>query len=309
MNQYALSIGAGPEQCSAIEVAKKLGYKVVAVDGNPNVPGKNIADHFYPIDPKDKKTVIAIAKKYQIQFVVPTPIGRIVNTVGAVNDALNLIGISEYSCNLCSDKHLLHKTIPEFTPSHKIAKGFNEISSSIQIPYILKPQYGSGSRGIRVLITPSPSLIKEHLKELKDNEKTLIEEYIEGKEYGIDGIVIGTTFHLIAIRKKKLSPLPHRQEISYSIPHHIEGLEQTLKLVTKKLKFEDCVVHADIIITPEKQPIIIEISPRPAGYDITTKLLPKALGINLVEETINLLTNKKVNVSPKYSKQTTFSVI
>ena len=43
-------------------------------------------------------------KKYNIKAVLPTPIGRYLSTVGAVNDALNLKGIGKESALKCVDK-------------------------------------------------------------------------------------------------------------------------------------------------------------------------------------------------------------
>ena len=51
-------LGAGFMQKPAIESAKKLGWRVTVVDGNPKAVCASLADAFEPIDLKDTKALI-----------------------------------------------------------------------------------------------------------------------------------------------------------------------------------------------------------------------------------------------------------
>ena len=56
--QTLMVIGAGIFQLPAIETAKSMGLKVLAVDGNPAAPGKDLADYFEPVSIADIDRVV-----------------------------------------------------------------------------------------------------------------------------------------------------------------------------------------------------------------------------------------------------------
>jgi len=55
MTKTILILGAGIEQTTAIKLAKEMGLKVIAVDGNPNAPGLKILQY---LNPYFEKTVL-----------------------------------------------------------------------------------------------------------------------------------------------------------------------------------------------------------------------------------------------------------
>jgi len=86
-------LGAGEEQCEAIEIALDLGLKVVAVDGNPKAVGLKIADIGINADIKDVQAMIDIGKQYNIDGVMTHAV-EIPQIVAKVAKALSLPGIS-----------------------------------------------------------------------------------------------------------------------------------------------------------------------------------------------------------------------
>ena len=85
--------------------------------------------------------------------------------------------------------------------------------NQFKFPLIIKPRFGSGSRDVLVITTDN------ELKEICKNDKFtkedfLIEEFINGIEYGLDAVVIDGKFHHILIREKQITSLPYRQAIA-----------------------------------------------------------------------------------------------
>ena len=66
MSKTILLLGAGIEQTIAIELAKKMGLRVIAVDGNPNAQGLKIADVGINADIKNVKAMIEIGKNIKL---------------------------------------------------------------------------------------------------------------------------------------------------------------------------------------------------------------------------------------------------
>lgn len=289
-----LAIGAGKEQAYVIKQAKDMGLQVIAVDGNQG-NGFTFADKSYVVDISNETEVINIAEKEKIAAVLPTPIGRYLTTVGAVNDDLRLKGISKKAASTCTDKRKTHKILIEHgiktARQMKISAGtsIEEINESFDYPFILKPRYGAGSKGVRV-IRNCEELLSYY------EEGILIEEFMTGKEYGLDGIVRNGVFHLILVREKILTDFPFRQEIGHIAPAPIldktlENIRVSAQKVCNAIELTDCLFHADIIVEND---VIkwIELSGRPSGLHISSFMVPNVTGENYIKQQINYVIGK-----------------
>ena len=165
----AVLIGAGEESLHTIEAARRLGVSVTALDGNPEAPGLKAADEGLAVDiSREDEVLDALRGKDGAgpDFVLTGPLGRYLTTAGAVNDAFHLRGISRQSAVWCTDKYLFHEKlreaglrgcrcelVPAFrgkaeTERRGIVDNLLETAREFSFPAILKPRYGSGSRGI-----------------------------------------------------------------------------------------------------------------------------------------------------------------
>lgn len=307
-----LCVGGGIEQVPSIRKAKEMGYRVFVVDKNPLAPGFAFADDFAVIDIKNEERVIEYAKEKSISFCIPAPIGRFLTTVGAVNEALHLRGILRKSALYCTDKILFNNLMEKagipvakqkfFVPDRKeIETG----STNFSLPFILKPQFGSGSRAITVIRS------REQLQQLMDNwddyvsnlhknEMILIEQYIDGVEHGVDALIVNGTFYLILIREKVLNS--YSIVTTYKSPAQIERskLEKIAQIVEKAaeiIKLDNCLIQADIVIEKEtREPYLIELTGRPAGLFIHEKIIPFVTGINFLEIGIDVSLGKTVSI-------------
>ncbi|MCE5169319.1 ATP-grasp domain-containing protein [Paenibacillus profundus] len=287
-----LAIGAGREQAYVIQQAKDMGLHVIAVDGNKDSPGFIYADKSYVVDIRNETEVIKIAEKEKVGAVLPTPIGRYLTTVGAVNDYLGLKGIGKMAAISCTDKMKTHEVLAE----HGIyaAKQFyasaetsvENILEGIDYPLIIKPRYGAGSKGVRV-VRNNEELLSHYA------EGILIEELMTGKEYGLDGIIRDGVFHIILVREKVLTDFPYRQEIGYIAPAPISNellkkIKSSAQKVCNAVGLTDCLFNADIIIEND---VIkwIEFSGRPAGLHISQFMVPYVTSKNYIDEQIKYL--------------------
>lgn len=311
---YVLSIGAGIEHLESILLSKELGYKVIAVDRDKSAVGLKFADISYIIDIKNEEEIINIAKKYNIKAVLPTPIGRYLSTVGAVNDALNLKGIGKESALKCVDKVEFNKEMNKkgvLCASQLVAKSKNEIICAINkigIPCIIKPRFGSGNRGVRIIYNEYDKnrIISEHLNERGDDD-SLIESQIVGREFGIDAVIYDGIFKLILVREKTITEIPYRQETGYICPADIEEsltikIGKTIENACRGISIDNCLINADIIIDKNNKVYIIELSGRPSGYYISKKVIPYVTGINFLKEGLNMVLNREYNFTVKSNK-------
>lgn len=300
----AVIIGASKEALHTIEKAHAHGLKVTALDGNPEAAGLKAADKALVVDISDEKAVIEAVRQEKADFVLTVPIGRYLTTIGAVNDALQLPGISREMAMLCTDKFAFHKRLDGrglrhchcyAVEGHLVTdEGGREFQKwdlgtdrlPMIFPAILKPRYGSGSRGIYFI-----SGYQEFSEALVQIEKEpyVLEECVPGEEYGVDGVVIQGKFQMILLRRKENTPPPARQAVGYFSVLPSEKFWQQvyehLKEVTAALGLKECLLHADIIKSPQG-PFVIELSARPSGHNLHNLFTPLCTGVDMAEEYI-----------------------
>ncbi|MDZ8189550.1 MAG: ATP-grasp domain-containing protein [Nostoc sp. ChiSLP02] len=309
-----LCIGAGIEQIPVIEIAQKMGLKVTAVDENSKAGGLQIADRGMVMDLRNTAKAIALARELNIRCVLPVPLGAILTTVGAVNDALGLKGISEAAAKLCTDKLLTRKVLAEgglATPEFAEAtdeESLLKAAEKIGYPVVAKPRYGSGSQGVFVARDKAEFLrwLPWHLQQrqkYKESGKSLVEKCIQGLEVGVDSVVVNNYHSLIVIRDKEITELPFRLGKGLLSPSILPSLTQqkiaeTLSKACSILGFKNCLVNADIIVDRSGEPIVIEITGRPAGFNILAKMIPAVIGVSPILELINFSLGYEANFEP-----------
>ena len=316
-SKIALAIGAGSESLIAIRYAKKLGLKVIAFDGDASALGLREADISYIVDISQPKLIISKLNSdgFIPNLILPTLIGRCLISIGALNDYYNLSGFSYDIADICTDKLKFANALN--SPKNWGGVGLDmrnlrEINFSLfkpdldlnefKFPLIIKPRFGSGSRDTLVIST------KNQLKNILKNEKFkqedfLIEEFIDGVEYGIDAAVMDGKFNHILLREKLITPIPYRQAIAYISTDEIPSVSEYMQEIINKLNIDSALIHADIIITKDGKPFIIELATRPSGHYLS-KFIEITTGINPTKEWINHSLNLPYSLKPKFRKNT-----
>lgn len=303
----AAVIGASAEALHTIEKAHEQGLFVAALDGNPEADGLKAADRALVVDISDEEAVIAALHREQPDFVLTVPVGRYLTSVGAANDALGLPGISKKMAALCTDKYAFHVKLAENNlracRCYVLGKDKEtEKELPIDFPAILKPRYGSGSRGIHLVA--SRKELESALAEVA-GEEYVLEECIAGEEFGVDGCITERGFQLILLRRKENTPPPARQAVGYySVQPDTPFWQETknyVEKVTACLGLKDCLFHADLI-KGESGPFVIELSARPSGHNLHNLFTPLCTGVDMAEEYIRYRMGQTYCFEPKGTK-------
>ncbi len=310
--KLAAIIGASAESVHTIQAARELGICVTALDGNPQAEGLRAADNGEVVDISKEEETIDKLREIGPDFLLVAPIGRYLTTIGAANDALGLRGISGEAARLCTDKWAFHEKLS--------AAGLRSCSCSLlsarfwekrsdqtaqigalfaklqgmHYPAIIKPRYGSGSRDISIVQSYQEMQKKISSISFHAKEDFVVEELVDGQEYGVDGAVVGDTFQLILLRKKLVTPLPARQAVGYYsvLPGEMtEQMQDYLQKVISLLGLRDCLLHADLICAETQEqaagnPFIIELSARPSGHYLHDLFTPLATGVDMAAEMV-----------------------
>lgn len=314
----AAIIGASEEALHTIEKAHEYGLEIVALDGNPAAAGLKAADKALVVDISDEKATIEAVREEKVDFVLTVPIGRYLTTIGAVNDTLSLPGISREMAVLCTDKYRFHCRLSQsgLRKCHCYAVGSmgdetagNDLAVKItagelplNFPAILKPRFGSGSRGIHMI--PDAQGLQRALGE-EEGESCVLEECMEGEEYGVDGAAVGNKFQMVLLRKKENTPPPARQAVAYFSVSPSDCFYGQVKGYMEKviacLGLKDCLLHADIIRSAAG-PFLIELSARPSGHNLHNLFTPLCTGVDMAEQYIRCRMGKEFSFLPKETR-------
>ena len=345
----AVIIGASSEALHTIEKAQEAGLFVIALDGNPEAEGLNAADRGLVVDISDENAVIEAVRAQKPDFTLTVPIGRYLTATGAVNDALKLPGISRQMAVLCTDKYSFHRKLQEQklrnshcyaiggkdgTEPEELRKELADGRSQLAYPAILKPRFGSGSRGIQMIenraeldsvlqrmqrkpvgqlcASAVPGVHAQQTagtweKDFREEEceACVLEECVLGEEYGVDGAVIAGQFYMVLLRKKENTPPPARQAVGYVsvLPQDTfrQQAESYMERVVRCLGLGECLLHADLIRS-ESGPFVIELSARPSGHNLHNLFTPLCTGIDMAEEYIRYRMGQSWNFTPETTR-------
>ena len=197
-------LGAGIYQVPLIETAKRMGLYTIVVSIPGNYPGFALADKVYYENTVDDVKILEIAKEEQIDGIVTTGTDVCVITIGKVCDAMGLSGLSYEAAQIAVDKRLMKTKYEEY---HVRTARFRNVSfhdpdikktvAGLEFPLIFKSVDSSGSRGIIRVdsfeeFAPAIAYVKENTRK----DYFLIEEFIEGEEFGAQAFVYLSLIHI-----------------------------------------------------------------------------------------------------------------
>ena len=300
-------IGASKDAIHTIEKAKEHGIYVIALDGNPNAEGFEVADEKVVVDISDLEKVRKEVDRINPDFTIPIPIGRYLSTMGYVNDKFHLKVACYQATKVSTDKYLFHQILYDAKlrniQLYLVNQNTDIENINIDYPAIMKPRFGSGSRDV-FFINSDEDLIK-YIKKVKLlNEDFVLEQAAIGDEYSIDGAVIDGKLQITLLRKKIITPLPIRQPISSFAETDDELYSRVsafMQKVVEVLDYNDCLVNADLIIN-DSEIFVIEAAPRPSGHNLHNVFVPLATDIDIAEEYIKFLLGEPYNFIAKAIK-------
>jgi len=315
MNKSLLIVGAGFGQLPAIKTAASLGLKTIVVDKNPNALGAKTADVFYAIDIINKQEILEIAKQHAVSGIMTMQSDLPVPTIGYVNDALELMGVSYKVANFCSNKIEMRKRLagksaaqPRFEIISTLAEA-EKIVEQIGFPCVFKAPDSSGSRG--VIKVDSIDDIKNAFNEALNHtrgDSILIEEFIEGLEFGAQTFSVNGRCESVLLHGDTMSEPPYMIPIGHSFPFVLLGQEERriaiedIKDAVNALGIINGPSNVDLILDKKTNRVkIIEIGAR-IGATCLPELIFYHTGIDWVANTILNAIGEEVDLTVKYEK-------
>lgn len=306
MKKRLLMLGAGFMQGVAIRAAKEKGWEVFAVDGNPNAVCSSLADHFEPIDLKDKEALVTYALTIKgdggldAVFTTATDFSA---SVAWVAQECGLPGHGYEQAMNASDKLRMRACFNKHGVPSPSFIGINQTSRShilalmedahISVPIVIKPVDNMGARGCRKVIAA------EELEEAIDDAikysrsgYAIVEEFMEGPEFSVEALVFNGEIHMTGIADRHIFFPPYFIEMGHTIPSgfsdsDIASLVDVFKKGVVSLGLFHGVAKGDIKLT-KKGPMVGEIAGRLSGGYMSGWTFPYSSGIDLTAAALDL---------------------
>lgn len=318
---HLLMLGAGFMQKPAIESAKKLGWRVTVVDGNPAAVCAPLADAFEPIDLKDTNALIEFAKKLKetenldCVFTAGTDFSA---SVAAIAEACGFNSHSLEAALNATDKSRMRSRFAAFgAPSPKFVEAdaaaaqkiadcaykagdwpFDAKSFPEKYPLVVKPVDNMGARGCVTVFS---------LRELAEAVKTavplsrtgraIIEEYMDGPEFSIDSLVFDGKLIITGFADRHIYYPPYFIEMGHTMPTAFseEDRNNVIKAFAKGVKALglSCGAAKGDMKLSSNGAMIGEIAARLSGGYMSGWTFPYASGINLTEQALFLASGEK----------------
>jgi biotin carboxylase len=305
----AIVLGGTFPHITLIKKLQKRGFYVILVDYHEKPPAKLIADEHIQESTLDKEAVLKIAKEREVDLVISTCIDQANVTACYIGEKLGLPIPYSYKTALnVTDKSLMKEMmmcnkIPT-SKYFKVSKNDDIKSIELKYPVIVKPTDSNSSKGVRRAndLTELKLFLKEAL-EISRNDQAIVEEYVEGREIGIDSICKNGKVNLVISRErtKIISDSDDTQQIYGSFwPASIseEIKEDFIKIsekIAKVFEFDNTPLMIQAIVN-EDGINIIEFAPRIGGGE-NFNIIKLSTGFEIIESAIDSFLGKEIQLN------------
>ncbi len=286
-----LCLGGSPWQCDFIDAARREGHWVLVTDVSPACPGRSHADAYVCWNTDDGPGLLAVAKGHQIDLVIGEQTDRVVPVAAYLNQALDLPGIQpdtalRFTNKLAQRMSLIHSGVP--LPAFRQIGSLNEARLFLETQQgavVVKPEASQSSQGVARVERPEDleAAIQKVLP-FAPNGTFLIEEFIEGTEITVEGLVLGGRYRTLAISEKEHYAFDRcvARRLAYP-PRFPETLLERIRVVAEQvvtcLGLQDGLTHAEYRIR-NGVPFLVEVAARGGGNRIASKIVPHVSGVD-----------------------------
>lgn len=304
-----LLVGAGHEQIAAIHAAQELGLFVIAVDGNPQASGLQIADQGICGDIRNVEYLAQLGRQERVHGIFSHAVD-LPHVVAVVAQQLGLPGLSPEVAVRATNKWQRYQCLeghgvpcPRFSLVPSVEEA-HDVAIQIGYPVVVKPLDSAGARGV--------CKVNDH-GELKDafqcalqfshEPSVLVEEFLRGAEISTESIIVDG--HIITtgfadrnyVYKERFAP--YFIEDGHTIPSMLSDDQQVqvVEVVERAIRSLDIhwgVAKGDVIFGASG-PVIFEMAPRTSGGRFCADMVPLATGVHILPFLISMAVDEPVS--------------
>ena len=296
-------LGAGIMQLPGIRIARRNGWRVVVVDGNPAALGRGLGDIFEVVDLKDRDGLCALARRLRADggldgvFTAGTDFS---SSVAWVAEKLGLPGLSFATAMKATDKCLMREALaaagvpsPRFACWSGQGDPLSLVRGELGFPMVVKPVDNMGARGVR-RVDDAAALSEASLAALplSRTRKVILEQFMEGRELSLDAVVYKGRVAVCGVADRHISFPPAFVEMGHTMPTELDPatvrrIEDVFRSGIAALGIDNGAAKGDMILTPGG-PMVGEIAARLSGGYMSGWTYPLASGVEVTAAAMNI---------------------
>lgn len=306
-------------QVALIKRLKEKGHDVLVIHPYEDSPAFYYADHHLLADILDVQSGIDFCRKSGITAILSDECDIAMPVVAKLIHELRLLGLSVEAASQFTDKLKMRELcqaceIPN--PEYEICRSMEDalrVVREVKTRMILKPLDSNSSRG--VFVVNGEDDIKRYfdmtISFSKVRKEVLLERYIEGKEYTVDGIKTPKKHYSIAISEKKHYKYNSNVASELLFFHHNEKVcYEELRTLNDRLiessSLQFGLTHVEYKYENGKF-YLIEMAARGGGNMISSHIVPFMSGIDnygyLIDCSLGKVIDKDFSVLECYEKR------
>ncbi len=296
-----ISVGAGFPQTPFIKKLKDKGYNVAAFGMGRNDPKAiEMCDYFAEISTADAEAAIKWLQTLPENVVGAGSFagGVAIDTLQKIERHFDLPTQTPEFLSVGMDKIEQQKLYASLNLSQIGTFKISELLNNPNIIksdayYILKPVIGRGSSGVYKLLG-SDLVNWLNTKDLNDND--LVQEFLQGVEYRLMVIIQDSKLKLLAQVKRDSLVNTFLLGRLTIVNSHKKQLSEYMNAMIARTGIKNAIIKLDVIIDQDTINMI-EMDIGVGGGLYYKKFIETAYKFDIVEEYINLITNKKLSIN------------
>lgn len=309
-----LIFGGGDNQLTLIKSAKERGYYTVVIDPNKNVPGKEIADAFEIVAPKDFEGTCSVVEKHNIKGIATAQMENPLMLMAVIAEKYNFIFPKVEAIKRSRNKYLMKESFLNtgvpcakgklFKAEYKILE---EELKEFSYPLIIKPVDAFSSRGVmKVIDFNELKKFEPETRKFSSDGEIIVEEFLEGQEMSVESITFRGKTHILQYTEKIITPYPYTVEMGHIQPAELSDKQKEVidKAVIKaiaSLGLDNIPCHTELKLT-ENGPVIIEVGARLGGDYIASYLTLHSTGVNMDAATADVAMGNLPDIKMKLNQ-------
>jgi biotin carboxylase len=301
--------------CALIGAARRRGLAVTVLSADADerrLPeaDRAIIDELLVVETNDEAAVVdavlGLHGRERLVGILPG-FEFYVPVVALLADKLGLPGIPPATAVRVRDKYAMRSAlwaggvrVPAFVAAEELTE-LMAAGEQVGYPCVVKPVDSAGS--VHVSRVDDPAELRAAFLAIEEDEtedmgratghRVLVEEYVAGPEYSVEGYVRGGRVHPVAVTEKRLGAAPYFVELGHSVPAplspaQVAALHAHADRVCGALGMTLGVFHLELRLTPDG-PVPIELGARLPG-DHIADLVELTAGVSLADQMLAALT-------------------
>lgn len=287
-----LSLAAGAHQLPLIRAAQARGFKVLAVDRNPQALGMHEADVAIELSTHDAPAILEaleqLSSSFELKGILHRTSGQALHTAASLGETLKLPGLTPAAARVSTEKSALRELCAQHgIPMPRGKKCRADQTVPLGLPLIVKPDFPTVGK-LNVRRVECETQLQPAMQAAANSS---FNQMVEVEEY-IDGIDVSCLFWLSGGDYKRIvsydeligvaedgSLLPFGVALPSSLDVHAcrSGIDDILAGLARALPGVQALLIVSMRVDQAGRPHVIELHADLGGDQIAEELFPRAM--------------------------------